>query len=228
MTNTTLYTTRKANQLLSLLKGSRQPESRGVGNVSICPNFARTAAIDVLFSINFAVVFDFIYFRFRPSKAKWIGNVLPDRRNAAIRSMFIFLLYNTHCLLTHQSVCVLKQWAASRKKIREIKIKNLWRSRFVLRCLLAQGASLGQYIGAGITFFNFPLISLSPFSQLSPSPNLYIYLPISISLAISISLPISISLAISSLPLSPTTEKHKIFITGRTICCVLLIHRDIA
>ncbi len=85
-----LYTTRKANQLLSLLKGSRKPESRGVGNVSICPNFARTAAVDVLFSIDFAVVFDFIYFRFRPSKAKWIGNVLPNRWNAAIRSMFIF------------------------------------------------------------------------------------------------------------------------------------------
>ncbi len=50
------------------LKGSQQPESRGVRNVSICPNFSRTAAIDVLFSINFAVVFDFMYFRFRPSK----------------------------------------------------------------------------------------------------------------------------------------------------------------
>jgi hypothetical protein len=33
------------------LKGSRQPESRGVRNVSICPNMSRTAAIDVLFSI---------------------------------------------------------------------------------------------------------------------------------------------------------------------------------
>jgi hypothetical protein len=53
-----------------LLKGSRQPESRGVRNVSICPNLPLTAAIDVLFSINFAVVFDFIYFHFRPSKAK--------------------------------------------------------------------------------------------------------------------------------------------------------------
>jgi hypothetical protein len=52
------------------LKGSRPPESRGVGNVSTCPNFARTVAINVLFSINFAVVFDFIYFRYRPSKAK--------------------------------------------------------------------------------------------------------------------------------------------------------------
>jgi hypothetical protein len=31
---------------------------------------ARTAAIEVRFSINFAVFFDFIYFRFRPSKEK--------------------------------------------------------------------------------------------------------------------------------------------------------------
>jgi hypothetical protein len=52
------------------IKGSRQSESRGVRNVSICPNLSRTSAIGVLFSINFAVIFDFIYFRFRPSKAK--------------------------------------------------------------------------------------------------------------------------------------------------------------
>jgi hypothetical protein len=52
------------------LKGSRQPERKGVRNVSNDHNLSRTAAIDVLFSFNFAVVFDFIYFRFRPSKAK--------------------------------------------------------------------------------------------------------------------------------------------------------------
>jgi hypothetical protein len=40
----------------------------GVGNVSKVPNMSWTAAIDVLFSIHFAVVFDFIYFRFRPIK----------------------------------------------------------------------------------------------------------------------------------------------------------------
>jgi hypothetical protein len=56
--------------LSQCFKGSRQRERRGVGNVSNGPNFSRTAAIDVLFSVNFAVVFDFIYFRFRPSKAK--------------------------------------------------------------------------------------------------------------------------------------------------------------
>jgi hypothetical protein len=42
-----------------------------------------TAAIDVLISLNFAFVFDFMYFRFRPSKAKSIGKVLTNRQNAA-------------------------------------------------------------------------------------------------------------------------------------------------
>jgi hypothetical protein len=46
-------------------------------------NMSLTAAIDVLFSVNFAVVFDFMYFRFRPSKAKLIRNVLTNRQNAA-------------------------------------------------------------------------------------------------------------------------------------------------
>ncbi len=66
-----------------VLKGSLQWESRGVWNVSNCPNLARTAGIEVRFSLNFAVVFDFMYFRFRPSKAKWIGDVMTNRQNAA-------------------------------------------------------------------------------------------------------------------------------------------------
>jgi hypothetical protein len=53
--------------------------------VSKGPNLSWTAAIDVLFSINSAVVFDFMYFRFHPSKAKSIGNVLTNRQNAAKR-----------------------------------------------------------------------------------------------------------------------------------------------
>jgi hypothetical protein len=56
--------------ILYMLKGSRQRESRGLGNVSYCPNLSLTVAMDVIFSIDFAVVFDFKYFRFRPSKAK--------------------------------------------------------------------------------------------------------------------------------------------------------------
>jgi hypothetical protein len=43
--------------------------STGVRKVPICPNLARTAAIEVRFSTNFAVLFNFTYFRFRPSKA---------------------------------------------------------------------------------------------------------------------------------------------------------------
>jgi hypothetical protein len=57
--------------------------------VSNGPNLSRTAAIDVLFSINSSVVFDFMYFRFRPSKAKSIGNVLMNRQNAAKRVQVI-------------------------------------------------------------------------------------------------------------------------------------------
>ncbi len=57
----------------------------GVRNVSFCPNLARTVAIEVRFSLNFAVVFDFIYFRFRPSNAKWLGIVLLNRQNTEKR-----------------------------------------------------------------------------------------------------------------------------------------------
>jgi hypothetical protein len=53
----------------------------GFGKVPKVHNMSLTAAI--LFSLNFAVVFDFMYFRFRPSKAKSIGNVLTNRENAA-------------------------------------------------------------------------------------------------------------------------------------------------
>jgi hypothetical protein len=74
------------------LKVVGKPERRGVRNVSNDPNLSRTAAIDVLFFINLAVIFDFFYFRFRPSKAKSIGNVLPNRLNAANYLQHFFLL----------------------------------------------------------------------------------------------------------------------------------------
>jgi hypothetical protein len=64
----------------------------GVGKMADVLNMSRTAAIDVLFTFNFAVVFDFIYFRFRPSKAKSIGNVLTNRKRAAnFLLRFLFL-----------------------------------------------------------------------------------------------------------------------------------------
>ncbi len=63
-------TASRDESLFEGLKGSRQPESRGAWNMSNSPNLARTAAIEVRFSLNFDVAFDFTYFRFRPSKAK--------------------------------------------------------------------------------------------------------------------------------------------------------------
>jgi hypothetical protein len=55
----------------------------GVEKVAYDRKWPRTAAIEVCLPFNFAIVFDFMYFRFRPSKAKSIGNVLKNRQNAA-------------------------------------------------------------------------------------------------------------------------------------------------
>jgi hypothetical protein len=57
------------------------------------------AAIDVLFSLNFSVAFDFMCFRFRPRKAKSIGNVLTNRQNAA-------------------NCCFHREWKKSAEKLR--------------------------------------------------------------------------------------------------------------
>ncbi len=63
------------------------------------PNMTLTAAIDVLFSLDFAVIFDFMYFRFRPSTAKSIGNALTNRHNAAnFLLRFFFLISFVRCV----------------------------------------------------------------------------------------------------------------------------------
>jgi hypothetical protein len=74
-------------------------------------NWSGTAAIEVCLLFNFAIVFNFMYFRFRPSKAKSIGNVLTNRQNAAKCSsprnlkggffgFFFFFMYDTqHCFI---------------------------------------------------------------------------------------------------------------------------------
>ena len=91
--------------------------------MSNCPNLARTVAIGVRFSLNFSVVFDFIYFRFRPSKAKWIGNVLPNRLNAAnyLQRFFLLLILfaasfrrgDRHCCTLDMYVQVHCGWIAA-------------------------------------------------------------------------------------------------------------------
>ncbi len=110
---------------------------------------SRAAAIDVLFSFNFAVVFDFMYFCFRPSKAKWIGNVLTNRRNAAKRSMFFSFSFILRIAYWRtESFCVIRQSGVNRKKAREILTGYYRRYNIVARCLMAQGASLRKYISA--------------------------------------------------------------------------------
>ncbi len=111
--------------LPTTFKGSPQWESTGVRKVPICPNLARTAAIEVRFSINFAVVFNFTYFRFCPSNAKWISDVLPNRRNATIRSMFFSFFIMRIAYWRTESVCVLRQCAANCKKSPRNKIWKL-------------------------------------------------------------------------------------------------------
>jgi hypothetical protein len=47
-----------------------EKEGGGVKKVANDRNWPETAAIEVCLPYNFAVVFDFIYFHFRPSKEK--------------------------------------------------------------------------------------------------------------------------------------------------------------
>jgi hypothetical protein len=75
-----------------------------------------TAAIDVLFSLNFAVVFDFNVFPFPPSKPKLIGDVPMNRQNAAARRLFLFLCCNAHCLLTQRIILRHKAMRGDQKK----------------------------------------------------------------------------------------------------------------
>jgi hypothetical protein len=55
-------------------------------------NRSQTVTIDVYFSFSFAVVLDFNQFPVPPSEAKSTGDVLMNRQNAEIRSMFFCLL----------------------------------------------------------------------------------------------------------------------------------------
>ncbi len=64
---------------------------KGAEKMANVLNGSRTDAMEVFFSSNFAVVFDFNIFPVLPSKAKSIGKVLTNRQNAAIR--FFSLLY---------------------------------------------------------------------------------------------------------------------------------------
>ncbi len=84
------------------LKGSRQPERRGFRNVKQ-PQFVSDRGDRCSFLYQFCCRLWFIYFRFRPSKEKWIGNVLPNRRNAA-NYLHRFFSLNLFFLLRHWAI----------------------------------------------------------------------------------------------------------------------------
>jgi hypothetical protein len=84
-------------------------------------NGSRTKAINVCFSFNFAVVFNFQLFPVPPSKAT-IGDVLTNRQNLATWYMLFFLFYNAHCT---ESSCVIRRCTGKRKKNPRNKIWKL-------------------------------------------------------------------------------------------------------
>jgi hypothetical protein len=101
--------------------------------------------IEVCFSFNFDVVFDFNLFPVPLSKAKSIGDVLTSRQNAAIRSKVFFL-----CLLpidapNHRAL--LGDAQRRGEKTCEIIFGNYKCSKIEPHRLMAQGASLRQYTG---------------------------------------------------------------------------------
>ncbi len=54
------------------------------GKVTNVRNRSQTVAIEICLPFNFAVVFDFVYFRFRHSKTKSIGDVLINGKTLKI------------------------------------------------------------------------------------------------------------------------------------------------
>jgi hypothetical protein len=107
---------------------------------------ARTAAIEVRFSINFAV-FDFNAFPFPPSKPKLIGDVPMNRQNVAARRIFFFLFCTAQCLLTQR--IILRHQAMRgdpEKKIRKIKFENYRRCKFGPQWPLPIGARMHRCV----------------------------------------------------------------------------------
>jgi hypothetical protein len=134
--------------------------------VSICLNLARTAAIEVRFSINFAVVFDFNVFPFPPSKPKLIGDVPMNRQNAAAQRIFFFsLLYRAVPIDATNRPAPLGDARRPEKKSLEIKFENYRRCIFGPHYLLAQG-----YIVASINWRSGSMPILSSSADLFHSP----------------------------------------------------------
>jgi hypothetical protein len=79
---------------------------RGAKKMANVGNGSRTIAIEVCFSFNLAVVFDFNLFPVLPSKAKSTGDVPTNSLPIDFATWYLvfFLFYNAHCLLTHRFI----------------------------------------------------------------------------------------------------------------------------
>jgi hypothetical protein len=123
-------------------------------------NWSRTAAIEVRLPFNFAVVFDFMYFRFRPSKAKSIGIVLTNRQNAAncsstrnLKGVFLdfldFFMYDTqHCFICLPSDTTVSEDAGIEPRTVATTALAVRRSKKSAEELRKDIPSLRQYIDA--------------------------------------------------------------------------------
>ncbi len=82
----------------------------GVGKVAYVRYRSRTLAIKVCLSFNFAVVFNYNVFPFRPRKSKLVGDVLMGRQNVATMYMFFFFTFITHIDAPNRRKCEYKIW----------------------------------------------------------------------------------------------------------------------
>jgi hypothetical protein len=90
-----------------------------------------------------------MYFRFRQVKSKLIGDVLMKKQKAATRCIIFFsLLKRALPIDTPYHTVLVDDKQRTEKGIREIKFGNYRRSKFEPHRLLAQDASLRQYVGA--------------------------------------------------------------------------------
>jgi hypothetical protein len=131
--------------------GSRRWQMIGLG---LRPRRSRFVCIIILPH----VVFDFMYFRFRPSKAKWIGNVLTIRQNEAKYLLrFLFWITFVCCVIRLFQIKVSGWIAASILKIERYCLRHYMDATMPLAPL----GKAQQYCSV----FNFPLAFRGLFLQ---------------------------------------------------------------
>ncbi len=87
--------------------------------------------------------------------SKWIG------KTRQLGAYFFFSFVTRTAYWRTESSCVIRRCAVNRKKNREIKFGNYRRCKFGPHCLLAQQASLRQYIGTAQVYQSLILQQIS-------------------------------------------------------------------